>query len=57
LRNPIRRRAHIEFGGVEQCKERLRADRPGAILKALVQEVGLSVRRLRRRQGDVARGL
>ena len=30
------RRARIEFGGVEQCKERIRAERPGAVLDALI---------------------
>jgi len=43
-----RRRARLEFGGVEQYKERLRAARPGAVLDALAQDVRLSVRRLRR---------
>jgi putative ABC transport system permease protein len=43
-----RRRARVEFGGVEQYTERLRARRPGASLDALVQDVRLSVRGLRR---------
>jgi predicted permease len=43
-----RRRARLEFGGVEQYKERVRAARPGALLDTLVQDVRLSVRRLRR---------
>ena len=41
-------RARLEFGGVEQYKERLRAARPGALLDSLAQDVRLSVRRLRR---------
>jgi predicted permease len=43
-----RRRARLEFGGVEQYKERVRAARPGAVLDSLAQDVRLSVRRLRR---------
>ena len=43
-----RRRAHIEFGGVDQYKERLRAARPGALLDGVVQDVRVSLRRMRR---------
>ena len=43
-----RRRARLEFGGVEQYKERLRAARPGALFDTFIQDVRLSVRRLRR---------
>ena len=42
-----RRRARIEFGGVDQYKERLRAARPGALLDGIVQDVRVSVRRMR----------
>jgi putative ABC transport system permease protein len=42
-----RRRARIEFGGVEHYKERVRTARPGAWLDTLVQDVRLSARRLR----------
>jgi putative ABC transport system permease protein len=43
-----RRRARIEFGGVDQYKERLRAARRGSLLDAVAQDVRLSVRRMRR---------
>jgi putative ABC transport system permease protein len=43
-----RRRARVELGGVEQCKESLRAERPGAVLDEIAQDVRLSLRRLRR---------
>ncbi len=43
-----RRRARLEFGGLEQYKERLRAARPGAVLDTLAQDVRVSVRCLRR---------
>lgn len=43
-----RRRARVEFGGVDQCKERLRAARPGALLDAVLQDAAVSVRRMRR---------
>ena len=43
-----RRRARLEFGGVEQYKERLRAARPGTLLDTFFQDVRLSTRRLRR---------
>ena len=42
------RRARVELGGVEQCKESLRAGRPGALLDEVAQDVRLSLRRLRR---------
>ena len=41
------RRARIELGGVAKYEERLRAERPGARLDALAQDVRLSVRRMR----------
>jgi len=43
-----RRRARVELGGIEQCKESLRAERPGALLDDIAQDVRLSLRRLRR---------
>jgi len=43
-----RRRATLEFGGIQKTKEQLRSDRPGAGLDALAQDLRLSVRRLRR---------
>jgi len=43
-----RRRARVELGGVEQCKESLRAERPGSLLDEIAQDVRLSLRRLRR---------
>ncbi len=43
-----RRRARLEFGGMEQYQEQLRAERPGAGLDELVQDIRLSMRRMRR---------
>lgn len=43
-----RRLARLEFGGVEQYKERVRAARPGAWFDSVAEDVRLSVRRLRR---------